>query len=113
MGYRRRYENPRSVPRTKKRGRRQLTDGNYAISPPWLTLPVELRLDIFDIVAREDPSRLAVYASVNREWQHYFERITFKHLTLDLYRAMELRWMAADRRRQEAIKRIYLCIRLG
>ncbi|KAF5588635.1 hypothetical protein FPANT_6553 [Fusarium pseudoanthophilum] len=56
------------------------------ISYEWLSLPVELRLQIFGYVAEKQKYRATDfnrYACVSSEWQNYFERITFRRLLID------------------------------
>lgn len=56
----------------------------------WASLPKEIQIMILESVAQcrrptagHTPGRIATYATVSLEWQGFFERITFRRLTLD------------------------------
>ena len=52
-------------------------------NPPWRwdCLPTDIRIEILEDIAQAP--RLAPYAGVCLEWQEFFEKITFRRLTLE------------------------------
>ena len=59
----------------------------------WLNLPPEMRFKILNLVSQDyrdnrrasspRDHRLALYATVCSEWQYFFEKINFRHLSVD------------------------------
>ncbi|QYS95065.1 hypothetical protein H0G86_002380 [Trichoderma simmonsii] len=75
----------------------------------WKDLPPELKYQIFEAIPKAWPYQsTAKYAAVNREWQYYFEKKTFRTLVLDYSCVDDFRQIA--RGREDIIKRIWLRI---
>ncbi|KAL6691535.1 hypothetical protein J3F84DRAFT_403531 [Trichoderma pleuroticola] len=75
----------------------------------WTDLPLELKHQVFEVIlsTRPKPST-AVYASVCREWQHFFEEKPFQKLVLNYSCLDDFRQIA--RGREDIIKHIWLHI---
>lgn len=58
-----------------------------AVKParPWATIPGEVRNMILETLADDCDDAICIesYAEVSTEWQSFFERFPFRHLTLD------------------------------
>ncbi|OPB37575.1 hypothetical protein A0O28_0044870 [Trichoderma guizhouense] len=75
----------------------------------WKDLPLELKWQIFEAIPKAWPYQsIANYAAVNREWQYYFEKKTFRTLVLNYSDIDDLRQIV--RGREDIIKRIWLRI---
>ncbi|KAL7801951.1 hypothetical protein V8C43DRAFT_312808 [Trichoderma afarasin] len=75
----------------------------------WKDLPLELKWQIFEAIPKAWPYQsTANYAAVNREWQYYFEKKTFRTLVLNYSDIDDLRQIV--RGREDIIKRIWLRI---
>lgn len=101
--------------------------------PSWRRLPLELRLQIMNILIEDhdaescplatkyvDPCSpastdaecpLANYASVCREWQNVFEEATFARITITKKRLLEMEPILQYR--QKLVKYIWLCIQFS
>jgi hypothetical protein len=93
----------------------------------WNSLPLELRLEIFNYLCYsthtyrpENRYALAGYASVCREWQDFFEPITFSRLLLDQSRIAELDRLTAatspyeiSADRQLSVRQIHFRVKLA
>ncbi|KAK8062675.1 hypothetical protein PG997_014772 [Apiospora hydei] len=85
----------------------------------WEALSPEIKLQIFGHLASQNLSenaanlRVAPLATVNKEWQKYFESITFQSLTLQQYHVAQLQTMVSPHpRRVEAVRHIHLRLEL-
>ncbi|KAM5356659.1 hypothetical protein ACJ41O_003305 [Fusarium nematophilum] len=85
----------------------------------WNNLPLELRWMIFELVASTNPraGRYAPYATVSTDWQHFFERLTFRRIVVDQDRLPYFEGCintesTTSRRRQRYLKRLCLYVKL-
>ncbi|KAK7959388.1 uncharacterized protein PG986_004242 [Apiospora aurea] len=85
----------------------------------WEALSPEIKLQIFGHLASQNLSenaaglRVAALATVNKEWQKYFESITFQSLTLEQYHVAQLETMVSPHPlRVESVRHIHLRLEL-
>ncbi|KAL7953493.1 hypothetical protein V8C34DRAFT_318125 [Trichoderma compactum] len=75
----------------------------------WKDLPPELKHQVFEVILSTWPkASTAMYAAVCREWQHFFEKRTFRKLVLNYSCLDDFRQIA--RGREGIIKHIWLRI---
>ncbi|QYS98028.1 hypothetical protein H0G86_005227 [Trichoderma simmonsii] len=100
----------------------KMTDQTINTPTSWMYLPPELRLMILKKLsyliywskegdAQEQRREKCSYAAVSREWQEFFERWTFRHLTLHQSDLAELGKIIQDNsNRQMSVQ--FICLRI-
>ncbi|OHF02108.1 hypothetical protein CORC01_02687 [Colletotrichum orchidophilum] len=84
------------------------------MKPCWAALPMELKLLILEQLANahsfHDSTRsgLAPYASVSRDWQRFFESLTFRNFVLRLKDLIPFREYTQSPRRRGYVRHIWL-----
>ncbi|PVH74316.1 hypothetical protein DL98DRAFT_604817 [Cadophora sp. DSE1049] len=76
----------------------------------WHRLPLEIRLAVLEVLL-QDGCRLAVFATVSREWQTIIEKHNFSRIKLTSSRVAQLGSMVPHKRRS-LVRYIWLCLEL-
>lgn len=85
------------------------------ISYEWSSLPLELRLQIFEYVAGQQEHRamgFSRYTYVSSEWQDYFEKFTFRRLLIDNSQLVRFSKMTTGEKAWRLSYIRYLCLRI-